>query len=70
MKGNIRMMKCSDELSRNKKTSEKIEEMQKIQIYMYIYIFKKYKMLRVSAETFAKNSIMFATSQIKKKNCG
>ena len=27
-------------------------------------------MLRVSAETFAKNSIMFATSQIKKKICG
>ena len=41
-----------------------------IRIYIYIYIFKKYKMLRVSAETFAKNSIMFATSQIKKKICG
>ena len=71
MKGNIRMMKCSDELSRNKKDiRENRRNVQNSNIYVYIYIFKKYKMLRVSAETFAKNSIMFATSQIKKKNCG
>ena len=57
------MMKCSDELSRNKKDiRENRRNVQNSNIYVYIYIFKKYKMLRVSAETFAKNSIMFATS--------
>ena len=54
------MMKSSDELSRNNKGIRENRRNGQNQ-NIYIYIFKKYKMLRISAETFAKNSIMFAT---------
>ena len=40
MKGNIRMMKCSDELSRNKKgIRENRRNVQNSNIYVYIYIY-------------------------------
>ena len=57
------MTKSSDKLDETIKISQKIINMHKIK--KIIYFFNKYKMLKISAETHAKNYIY--TTKVNKK---
>ena len=58
MKGSITMIQSSDELHEKIKTIKILEKiMKKHKIKKIIYILNTYKMLKISAETYAKNRI-------------